>query len=255
MLTVFIIGPAGSGKSTLTASFSKWLTANDIPVVTVNLDPAVEWLPYDPDVDVRNYLTAQDLMKKYNLGPNGAIIAATDLLATEVLYTIKDEIKSYKTGYVLIDTPGQMEIFAFRTVGTYLVNELAEERSAILFLIDSVFALSPSTFISSLMLSVSVFYRFSRPQIVVLTKCDLLDEKDIEKAETWISSPEALLVEFAKEKTPSQHFNEKICELIADIVESFKIVPVSSATGEGLDKLYILLQQIYTGGEDYITLP
>jgi len=140
-------------------------------------------------------------------------------------------------------------------LGTFIINELSEERSAVLFLIDSVFTLSPTTFVSSLLLSASVFYRFGKPQIMVLTKSDLLEKSDLEKATLWISSPEALLTELSREKTCSRTFHEKICDVIKDIIESFELVPVSSVTSEGLEKLYTLLQQIYVGGEDYVVLP
>ena len=83
MFILFIIGTAGSGKSLLTASFTKWLKMDGQDVVTVNLDPGVLTLPYTPDVDVRNYVRVEEIMEKYMLGPNGALVMAADLIAEE----------------------------------------------------------------------------------------------------------------------------------------------------------------------------
>jgi GTPase SAR1 family protein len=47
--TIFLIGTASSGKSTLTSALADWLKENEQSVATVNLDPAVISLPYEPD--------------------------------------------------------------------------------------------------------------------------------------------------------------------------------------------------------------
>ncbi|MHA1835631.1 MAG: ATP/GTP-binding protein, partial [Candidatus Odinarchaeia archaeon] len=79
----FIIGPAGSGKSSLVAALYQWLNDNEIDSVLVNLDPGVLNLPYTPDVDVRDYVNIEDVILKYNLGPNGALIACSDIIASK----------------------------------------------------------------------------------------------------------------------------------------------------------------------------
>ena len=48
---IIVLGTAGSGKTTLTAALADFLLDNELDVVTVNLDPAVETLPYKPDID------------------------------------------------------------------------------------------------------------------------------------------------------------------------------------------------------------
>jgi GTPase SAR1 family protein len=48
----------------------------------LNLDPAVMHLPYAPNIDIRDTVNYKELMKQYNLGPNGAIVTALNLFAT-----------------------------------------------------------------------------------------------------------------------------------------------------------------------------
>jgi GTPase SAR1 family protein len=131
MFIVFIIGTAGSGKSLLTASFSEWLKMSKQNVTVVNLDPGALKLPYSPDVDVRNYVNVGDLMEKYGLGPNGALIMAADLIADEI-DEISREIEDLTSDIVLVDTSGQMELFAFRASGPYIATELTKEPKAII---------------------------------------------------------------------------------------------------------------------------
>lgn len=70
--TVFMVGMAGSGKSSLTAAYSEWLKGSDQDVLIANFDPGATALPYNPDIDSRRYVDVEKLMLDYKLGPNGA---------------------------------------------------------------------------------------------------------------------------------------------------------------------------------------
>ncbi|MEM2991134.1 MAG: ATP/GTP-binding protein, partial [Halobacteria archaeon] len=84
MRTIFIVGTAGSGKSTFTASFSEWLKDNEQTVATVNLDPAAISLPYEPDIDVRDIVDYERIMATRGLGPNAALIASVREVAKNI---------------------------------------------------------------------------------------------------------------------------------------------------------------------------
>ena len=64
MFILFIVGTAGSGKSLLTASFSNWLKIGKQKVITLNLDPGAVFLPYSPDIDIRDDITVDEIMEK-----------------------------------------------------------------------------------------------------------------------------------------------------------------------------------------------
>ncbi|MCK4223421.1 ATP/GTP-binding protein, partial [Candidatus Bathyarchaeota archaeon] len=108
MYIMFIVGTAGSGKSLLASAFSEWLKISGQDVAILNLDPGVVTLPYTPDVDIRDYVSIEKLMKEYKLGPNGALILAADLIADQV-ETLSSEIQEIGVDLTIVDTPGQIE--------------------------------------------------------------------------------------------------------------------------------------------------
>ncbi|RLF15413.1 MAG: GTPase [Thermoprotei archaeon] len=253
MFYVFVVGTAGSGKSTLVDSFASWLQDHELDVATVNLDPAALWLPYGPDVDVRDYVNVEEVMRKYNLGPNGALIACADMIAAHV-ERLKEEINDLNPEYVLVDTPGQMELYAFRSAGPYITSQLAGERSAVLFLIDSVFAERPSGLVSALLLASSVNYRLLKPQLNVLSKVDLLSQESREKLYQWLENPLDLMEALDRDLSGmSREMNQRLCEVLREVGASMNLLPVSSKTGEGLDELFAELQRVFAGGgEEYV---
>ncbi|TRO56087.1 GTPase, partial [Candidatus Bathyarchaeota archaeon] len=177
MHALYFVGTAGSGKSTLTNSLAQWLRDAKLSVGIVNLDPGVLHLPYGPDIDVRDFISLQGVMEKYNLGPNGGLIAAIDLISSH-LETLQEEIRDLGVDFLLFDTPGQIELFAFRETGPIIVSSLAKESRMLIYLVDAALAKTPAGLISSLLLAASVLVRFHLPQLNVLSRTDLLDKDD-----------------------------------------------------------------------------
>jgi GTPase SAR1 family protein len=251
MFVVFIIGTAGSGKSLLTATFGEWLKMNKQDVAIVNLDPGALTLPYSPDVDVRDYINIADLMEKYGLGPNGALIMAADLVADEI-EKISDEIEDLRSDIVLVDTPGQMELFAFRAAGPYIANELTRDPKAIVYLFDAVFSVNPLNYVSNLFLSAAVYNRFFLPQVHLLSKCDLLPKEEVDKIVEWSANPKAL--EFAIEQKlegTKRLLSRNMMRAIHQLGLRFLLIPVSAKTNEGMINFNMTLERILAGGEKY----
>ena len=180
MKNIFLTGTAGSGKSNLTGILSNWYQQESKNVITVNLDPGVSNVPYGIDVDIRDYINLKEIMDKYNLGPNGSLVLASDLIATK-LEQIEEEIDEYNPDYVFIDTPGQIELFAYRNSGPYFVKNIRNEANVNLFLFDSTLVSDPSTFLSIALLASSIKLRLGIPQVSILTKKDLINGARIRK--------------------------------------------------------------------------
>jgi GTPase SAR1 family protein len=250
MPIAFIIGTAGSGKSLFTAAFSEWLKMSKQDVAVVNLDPGVLKLPYSPDVDIRNYVDVGNLMEKYGLGPNGALIMAADLIADEIENISKD-IEAANADIVLVDTPGQMELFAFRASGPYIVNELTREPKAIVYLFDAVFSVNPLNYVSNMFLAAAVYIRFFQPQVHLLSKCDLLPKREVERITDWSANPRALEDSIEQLEDAKRLFSRNMMHAISQLGLKFLLIPVSAKTNEGLINFNTTLERILTGGEKY----
>ena len=252
MNVIFIIGTAGSGKSLLVSSFSEWLKLKKQNVISVNLDPGVIKTPYTPDIDVRDLISIDELMDKYELGPNGALIMAADLIATEI-ESIKNDIEDFNADYVLVDTPGQMELFAFRASGPYIVNELTSDPRALLYLFDSVFSTDPMNYISNMFLATAVYTRFLIPYVYVLSKADLIPKKDVKKILDWGTKVGTL--EHAIDENLSETkrlLSRGLMRLIPNLGLSFSLIPISSTRDLGFINLHAILMRIFAGGEEVI---
>lgn len=54
------------------------------PPYVINLDPAVLNVPFESNIDIRDSVNYREVMKQYNLGPNGGILTSLNLFATKV---------------------------------------------------------------------------------------------------------------------------------------------------------------------------
>ena len=250
----YFIGTAGSGKSTLTGQMKDYvITRNpETSAITLNLDPGVRTIPYNPDIDIRDYLILEEVMDEYGLGPNGAMILASDLMVN-FLDDLKDEIDEYNPDWIFVDTAGQLELFAFRETGPLIASTLGfgSIQRAVTFLFDSHFVLRPNGFISTLLLAASVQFRFKNiSQINLLSKVDLLDEDQIEMIVNWSQDFRALEDSTnEREKGLIRELSMLISEVFIQLGSTSEIIPCSVREENGLDMLFGYLQRVFDSDE------
>jgi hypothetical protein len=255
VIVEFFIGCAGTGKSTLTGVYYDWLNDQpDLDAITVNLDPGVLNLPYKADINIRDYIRIEEIMEQYSLGPNGALIACTDLMIN-FLKQIKKEINEFRPNHILVDTPGQMELFAFRTSGLYIFSQLGGHNSVVNYLIDPNLAKTPGGFITALYLGLSVQTRFFVPQQYILSKVDLLSEEETEEIVEWSTDFDKLENAVNLEsKGERREINFQIVQALRTLDLSGELLPISSVNNTGITDLYRIVSQIALGGEDFTEL-
>lgn len=249
MYAIFITGTAGSGKSLLVSKLLQLYRDNKSFPITLNLDPGVINLPYEPDVDVRDYIDIRTLMETYNLGPNGSLVMASDMIATR-LDDIQTEVDSLNPDYVIIDTPGQIELFAFRASGPYFVSNFQSDSRVILFIFDGMLVSSPLNYVSISLLAASIKLRLKTSQVNVLTKRDLIDVK-LKHILKWSTSNVELEFALSNEKDAESSLLSK------DLVRGMSkggfmqnLTAVSSVTMDGMVNLSAALARILNQGED-----
>jgi GTPase SAR1 family protein len=247
---LYLLGTAGAGKTTLTHAFQTWMQSLGLDSITVNLDPGVEDLPYEPDVDVRDWIRLDEIMAQRGLGPNGAQIVAADLLALNA-NEIAEVLGKFETNYVLIDTPGQMELFTFRESARVVIDTFGREDSALVYLNDPALVKQPSGLVSSMLLVATTQFRHALPFINVLSKSDLLTPEELERVVNWSIDPFALYDALVQsEATPRMVLDIAFFESLETIGVYKRLTPVSSQVSFGFEDIYALVQQVFEGGED-----
>ncbi len=250
----YFIGTAGSGKSTLTGAMKNYVIDRnpDISAITLNLDAGVKVTAYNPDIDIRDYLILDEVMEKYELGPNGAMILASDLMVN-YLDDLKDEIDEYNPDWIFVDTAGQLELFAFRETGPLIASTLGfgSIQRAVTFLFDSNFVLRPNGFISTLLLAASVQFRFKDiAQLNLLSKVDLLDEDQIDMIVNWSQDFQALGDSTnEREKGLIRELSMLISEVFIQMGSTAELITCSANEERGLDILFGYLQRIFDSDE------
>lgn len=248
MKAIFVTGTAGSGKSMLTSKILEYYQKNGVFASVLNLDPGVESLPYRPDVDVRDYVDIVQIMKQYDLGPNGSMIMANDLIASKI-DDIQNEIHGVNPDYLIVDTPGQIELFAYRASGPFFIQNIDASEKTNIFLYDGTMIASPTNFISISLLATSIKLRLGLPTINVMTKTDLIPDK-IDQILKWSSDPISLEEELKTLEGETYSFATDILRTLNIGEFAGDLIPISNLTGEGMVNLQAALSRIINLGEE-----
>ncbi|HEY4700127.1 MAG TPA: ATP/GTP-binding protein [Nitrososphaerales archaeon] len=249
MYSIFLTGTAGSGKTRLASVLKPWYEDKGASTAIVNLDPGAVSLPYAPDVDVRDFIDLQEIMESYQLGSNGALILASDMIASK-LVDIQEEIDTINPEYAIFDTVGQMELFAYRQSGPYFFENLICDGKTTVFLFDSTLVSSPTNFISITLLAASIQLRLKAPQIPVLSKIDLSSET-WKTILGWSSNIEKLRSDLSKEQTGTSYLlSSNMLQNIASSGFSYQLIPLSAASGSGMVELSGAISRVLKRGEE-----
>lgn len=263
-VAVVCVGMAGSGKTTFMQRINNYLHINKMKPYVLNLDPAVLSVPFEPNIDIRDSINYKEVMKQYNLGPNGGILTSLNLFATkidQILGLLEKRAKpdpSSKTRapkHILVDTPGQIEVFVWSASGSILLESLASSfPTVIAYIIDTPRTHSCSTFMSNMLYACSILYKTKLPMILVFNKTDV---QDADFAREWMTDFEkfqdALKEEEAKGVFGGEGFGggsgymssllNSMSLVLEEFYSSMDMVGVSSMTGEGIDEFFDIVDQ------------
>jgi GPN-loop GTPase len=114
--------------------------------------------------------------------------------------TVPDPAKpdSKPIKHILVDTPGQIEVFVWSASGSILLDSLASTfPTVIAYIIDTPRTASTSTFMSNMLYACSILYKTKLPMILVMNKTDV---KDAEFAKEWMTDFEAFQAALREEE-------------------------------------------------------
>ena len=236
---------------------------NQNPYV-LNLDPAVLSVPFEANIDIRDSINYKEVMKQYNLGPNGGIMTSLNLFATKVDQIINYMEKRAKPTadskvqppkHFLVDTPGQIEVFVWSASGSIFLESLASSfPTVIAYIIDTPRTSSTSTFMSNMLYACSILYKTRLPMILVFNKIDVQDAKF---AEEWMTDFEAFQAALKAEEEKGVFGGEgfgggsgymssllnSMSLMLEEFYKHLSFCGVSSMTGDGVSEFFEAVEE------------
>lgn len=268
-VSVVCVGMAGSGKTTFMQRINSYLhSQKNVPYV-MNLDPAVYSVPFESNIDIRDSINYKEVMKQYNLGPNGGILTSLNLFATKVDQIISllekraapnpSTPSAKPIEHVLVDTPGQIEVFVWSASGTIFLETMASSfPTVIAYVIDTPRTSSTSTFMSNMLYACSILYKTKLPMILVFNKTDV---QDAEFAKEWMTDFDAFQQALREEEETGAFGTEggsggfgagsgymgsllnSMSLMLEEFYRHLSVVGVSSMTGDGVEDFFKAVEE------------
>lgn len=236
-----------------------------------NLDPAAENFAYEVAFDIRDLISVTDVMEELGLGPNGALIYCMEYLLEHVQW-LQDYLEEFDDDeYLILDCPGQLELYTHVPIMRSVVERMRlwgyESSMVGVFCVDVTFMGDTSKFISGSLLSLSAMIALELPHINVLTKCDLMDQEEIENmlnvesaTQLWdieeerqslgdVNEDEARQMELLKRRRKRHKLTEAICSLLDDFT-MVGFVPLNLNDEDSIDHVLATVDHTIQYGED-----
>ncbi|SCV71911.1 BQ2448_4605 [Microbotryum intermedium] len=222
---VLVTGPAGAGKSTFCASLITHAQSLGRSVHLFNLDPAADKFEYPPSIDIKDLVSLEEVMEDLQLGPNGGLIYCFEYLMNNLDW-LQEQMGDYDDDYLIIDCPGQIELYTHIPVLPKLAKLLTSTMGIQLvsvYLLESQFMEDSAKYFSGVLSAMSCMVGLEVPSVNVMSKMDLVKKgttgaKRRKQVDRFLDPDPELLRESANRTTnPKFHaLNSALVQLIED---------------------------------------
>eukprot|EP00047_Mylnosiga_fluctuans_P005872 m.243259 g.243259 ORF g.243259 m.243259 type:complete len:289 (+) comp14198_c0_seq1:336-1202(+) len=246
-----IMGPAGSGKSSYCQTIQEHCEVIHRQINVINLDPAAEEFKYPVTWDIRDVVSLDDVTESLGFGPNGGLIYCLEYLLNNI-EVMDDALGEQADDYLLIDCPGQIELYTHIPVMKAIVEHLKSRdyRVAAIYLLDSQFMSEPSKYFSGILSSLATMIRLEIPHVNVLSKMDLVPEEQQADIESYLNPDPRFLLNVMSQ---SDRRRNRLSEAIASLVDEYSMVqfiPLDRTDEDSVSNVLMLADHVLQYGED-----
>ncbi|KAI9223108.1 GPN-loop GTPase [Blastocladiella britannica] len=258
---LLVMGPAGSGKSTLCATLLSHFESTKRRALLLNLDPAADHFEYAPHADVRDLVTLADVAEELEYGPNGGLVYCFEYLAENLDWLddamALDEQAADADDYWIIDCPGQIELYTHFPIMRTIVQHLARKNIVMcaVYCMEATFISDTFKFFSGCLSAMSAMIQLEMPHVNVLTKMDLLKgHVDQSRLDRFLWPDASLMEEWAegegKFASPKWHgLNRAVTQMI-DSYSMVSFMPLDVTDEDSVEALVLQVDTALQYGED-----
>ncbi|KAH8926883.1 GPN-loop GTPase 3 like protein [Atractiella rhizophila] len=264
---ILVTGPAGSGKSTFCSALMTHAQAAKRRMHLFNLDPAAEEFAYEPSIDIRDLISLEDVMEEMEMGPNGGLVYCFEYLM-ENLDWLHDSLGEFEDDYLLIDCPGQIELYTHIPILPSLINILTSSPLSFslcrVYLLESQFIQDINKYFSGVLSAMAAMASMECPTLNLISKMDLVDvsgkkkgkkgrKKRMEEGdegkvsnremERYLEADPSLLYDEANASTSNTKW-QKLNQSIVDLIAGFSMVNFLPLDASDEDSMELVLSHI-----------
>lgn len=252
-VAVFVLGPAGAGKSTFCSALITQIQQMGRRAHIVNLDPAAEPREYDFSVDIKDLIRLDEVMDELDLGPNGGLMYCFEFLMQNLDW-FDEEIGNYEDEYLIFDCPGQIELYTHMPVVPTLVKHMQNQLNfsvCCVYLLEASFILDRAKYFSGVLSAMSAMILLETPHINVLSKVDLLTDVPKRELKRYLDPDPLLMAEEADDEMNPKYFN--LSKAIAQLCEDFgmvELLPLHAKNPESVETILSYIDDITQWSEN-----
>lgn len=239
-------GIANSFQTTFCTALIQHLRTTKRACQYVNLDPAAEAVEYEPDVDIQELVSLEDVMDEMGLGPNGGLMACFEFLL-ENLDWLDQALGPADEEYLTIfDLPGQIELYTHAPVLPSLIRHLKRNMDfqlCAVYLMESTFIVDRAKFFAGTLSAMSAMLMLECPHLNILSKMDLI-RRQISKRELkryLDPDPNVMAEEATRDTNPKFH---DLNMSVVNLIENFSMVQFLQLESQEEDSVKAVLSYI-----------